>query len=269
MDLDAMGKALVNGDAAVNVIAASWATGPLDTACMFERMMLVLWDTLMLAASERWTQRGVANLNHERTYLLAKSFLRGQAVGRRALEDGMCAYCGALLRGVQNDNSALSNKCHGPPIDIRGRLQMTADGTEAIDAQPPFLMNFSPALLAREVPAVFAHDPETNCLSLKDGVARPWVRPAHGRQVAGKNSFLYCCECRDTHFPKPRSRKHGHVPMRSQSEQYKMKPEFKRERRSTEATPPPARVLCPSPFHVPICPFLFAIVTFSFQNERW
>ena len=206
MDLDAMGKALVNGDAAVNVIAASWATGPLDIACMFERMMLVLWDTLMLAASERWTQRGVANLNHERTYLLAKSFLRGQAVGRRALEDGMCAYCGALLRGVQNDNSALSNKCHGPPIDIRGSLQKTADGTEAIDAQPPFLMNFSPALLAREVPAVFAHDPETNCLSLKDGVVRRWVRPAHRRQVAGKNSFLYCCECRDTHFPKPRSR---------------------------------------------------------------
>eukprot|EP00973_Karenia_brevis_P013646 1852642-Karenia_brevis.AAC.1 len=86
MDLDAMGKALTKG-APVPDIAASWTPEPLKQDEMLEAMLLVLWDTMILTASERWTKRGVANLSHERTHLLAHCFLRGQAVGAQPLHD--------------------------------------------------------------------------------------------------------------------------------------------------------------------------------------
>jgi len=44
-------------------------------------LLLVLHDALMFSMSARWTAMGVANLPHERTYLMAQCFLRGQAVG--------------------------------------------------------------------------------------------------------------------------------------------------------------------------------------------
>ena len=229
MDLDEMGRAMVGGATAA-AIAAAWTPEPLSSQQTFEKMMLVLWDALMLTASERWTARGVANLGHERTHLLAQCFLRGQAVGKRPLHDGMCACCGALLYGVQNGNNALSNKCTGPPINVRGQAQVNDDGAEATEAQPPFLLSYSPALFARDIPAVFEHDPKSNRLTLKPGVPEPWVRPRHGRQKDGERTWLYCCECRDRYLPLPRSRKHGHVPFRDKSAQANMKPDYRRER---------------------------------------
>eukprot|EP00973_Karenia_brevis_P024650 3400481-Karenia_brevis.AAC.1 len=114
--------------------------GPLDQQDMLDAMLLVLWDAIMLTASERWTKRGVANLNHERTHLLAHCFLRGQAVGKHPIHDGICAFCGALLYGQQNERSALSNKTNGPPINARGEKVVTDVGGEQTQAQPPFLL---------------------------------------------------------------------------------------------------------------------------------
>ena len=233
MDLDDMGKAMMTEETA-QAIADSW-TPKLTKEQLLDKMLLVLWDALMLSASERWTALGVANLHHERTHLLAHSFLKGQAIGSRPLHDGICAYCGAFLYGVQNDNSALSNKCVGSPIDVRGTLLRTSDDREATDAQPPFLLAYSPALLAREAPAVFEHDPESNRLSLKSDVARPWVRPEHSRQEPGVKTWKYCCECRDRYLPESRSRKQGHVPLRDKTSWYSRKREKQEERRSDGA----------------------------------
>ena len=229
MDLDDMGKTMVAAAGPAKRIAAAWAPVPLSEFQMLDKMLLVLWDALILSSSERWTARGVANLRHERTHLLAQCFLRGQAVGKRPLHDGMCACCGALLHGVQNDHSSLSNKCNGPPIDVRGQILVT-DGVEATEAQPPFLLSYSPRLFAREVPAVFEHDPETNRLFLAPDMPKPWVRPSHGRQKDGERTWLYCGECRDRYVPQDRSKKHGHVPFRDKAAQANVKPEYRRER---------------------------------------
>ena len=229
MDLDDFGQEMAAGTPAA-ALAAKFCSEAASTQEVLDRMLLVLYDALWLSACERWTARGVANLDHERTFLMAQGFLRGQAVGKRPLHDGMCACCGALLHGVQNDHSALSNKCNGPPIDVRGQEKLTTEGAEDTEAQPPFLLSYSPALFAREIPAIFEYDPDMNCLSLKEGVQKPWVRPKHGRQKEGKRTWLYCCECRDRYCPAKGSRQHGHVPYRDQSSQKKMKPEYKRER---------------------------------------
>ena len=85
---------------------------------------------------------------------------------RKPIFDGICSQCGTLLHGIIGNCSALSNKMVGPPIDRDGNLLLTEDGAAKVDAQPPFLLRFSPALFAKEAPAMFKHDPLTNRLSL-------------------------------------------------------------------------------------------------------
>ena len=60
---------------------------------LLDRMLLLLWRALSRGQSVVWTQRGVANLGARRTLGLAKMWLKGQAVGKRPIFDGMCAYC--------------------------------------------------------------------------------------------------------------------------------------------------------------------------------
>ena len=55
---------------------------------------------------------------------------------------------------------------------------MTVDGLPMTDAQPPFLLRYSPQLFAKEAPEMFAYDSDTNRLSLREGKAEPWLRPA-------------------------------------------------------------------------------------------
>ena len=51
-------------------------------------------------------------------------------------------------------------------------------------------MMYSPSLFAREIPAVFEHDADTNRLRLRDGVHEPWVRPSHGRFKDKRKTWL-------------------------------------------------------------------------------
>ena len=69
--------------------------------------------------------------------------------------------CGALLFGVVDGHSGLSNKSAGPPTDRDGTI-LTNAGALKIDAQPPFLLRCSPSLFAQEAPAMFKHDPDPN-----------------------------------------------------------------------------------------------------------
>jgi hypothetical protein len=233
MSLSVMGKALAGKDS-LEKIAARWKPAPLDIAELLDEMLLVLWDALFFTACEKWTALGVANISAQRTNLLGHCFLKGIKQGKKPLQDGMCAYCGALLYGVQNDNSANSNKSNGPPINQRGQKQQ-ANGLEDTSAQPPFLLSYSPYLLAKELPAVFEHDPTTNRLSLKPGRHEPWVRPVHSRQGVGKNTWLYCKDCRNRHFPTSRSCKGGHVPFRDKASQEEARDRFDPKYRWAEA----------------------------------
>ena len=188
-------------------------------------LMLVLHDALMFSMSARWTSLGVANLQHERTFLMAQCFMRGQAVGRRSLHDGMCARCGALLHGDLGQSSALSNKHLGPPMDAAGASLLHADGAVDTAAQPPFLLMYSPSLFAREIPAAFEHDADTNKLRLRDGVHEPWVRPSHGRFKGKRNTWLYCSECHERYCKGRGSKSRRHLPHRDKASQAQLKPE--------------------------------------------
>ena len=126
---------------------------------------------------------------------------------------GICSLCGTLLHGNPSDRSALSNKEVAPPIDRDGNILLRSDGAPQTDAQPPFLLRYSPALFAKEAPAMFQHDMETNRLSLVGGRREPWLRQHHPNQLNKADTWLYCRDCHDRYFDngkKPR----GHLPFR-------------------------------------------------------
>ena len=154
---------------------------------ILDRMLLCLFDALFLKQSERWSNAGVANLNVDETPELARWFLRGRNVGSKPIFDGICAMCGTLLHGVIDHRSALSNKTAGLPLDRDGNVILHPDGTPRVDAQPPFLLRYSPSLFAKEAPAMFKHDPDTNRLSLQEG-ARPPMAETGSRPIKQKSA---------------------------------------------------------------------------------
>ena len=208
-------------------------------AKLLDNLLLVLSDALFLAQSEAWTKRKVANLPADETYELARWFLLGQNVGNNPIFDAICAQCGALLHGVQNMSHALSNKCSGPPADRDGMPLRNPDGTPMTDAQPPFLLRYSPALFAAEAPAMFEHDPCTNKLALKPGMAKPWVRPSHPSiPCDDRNTWLYCVDCKARYFGKTDTK--AHIPFRDKASQHYLKPTYRRGRMAEKAGPPEA-----------------------------
>ena len=227
--MDDMAKAM-DSDKTMRRIAKDWPAGAaLSIEETLDRMLLVLWDGLFLAQAEAWTSSGVANLSSDETLELARWFLRGQKVGSKPIFDGICAQCGTLLHGTQNQNCALSNKRTAPPSNRDGDLVRHPDGTPKTDAQPPFLLRYSPALFAREAPEMFAHDAETNRLSLRPGVPEPWLRPRHARHE-DENTWLYCLDCQERWFPGPGQKAHSHVPFRDKASQCLLKPVTKKGR---------------------------------------
>ena len=167
---------------------------------ILDNMLLCLFDALFLKQSEEWSKRRVANVPADETPELARWFMKGQAVGAKAICNGICAQCGCLLAGTAGHHSALSNKMTGQPIDRDGNPLLKDDGSPNEGAPPPFLLRFSPALFAKEAsisvihiacnkhivktqaPAMFQHDPDTNRLSLKEGMREPWRRIEHWNQ---------------------------------------------------------------------------------------
>ena len=93
------------------------------------------------------------------------------------------------------------------------------------DAQPPFLLRYSPQLFAKEAPEMFVYDADTNRLSLRDGMSEPWLRPSHPTIAQDDpNTWLYCTECRERWFRKRGERQQAHVPFRDKASQNWMKP---------------------------------------------
>ena len=194
---------------------------------ILDRMLLCLWDAFFLKQSERWSNAGVSNLRADETPEIARWFLRGRDVGAKPIFDGICAMCGTLLHSAIDHRSALSDKTSGPPLDRDGTVLRYPDGTPIVDAQPPFLLRYSPSLFAQEAPAVFRHDPETNRLSLQEGARPPWLKRDHA-QANGSKPWLYCVECRDRYFMSGKKQR-GHVPYRDKASQALMKRMHERE----------------------------------------
>ena len=191
---------------------------------LFDKMMVVLWDALFLRQCEDWTNRKVANLRQDETLELARWFLWGQAVGDKAIFDGICSQCGTLLHGEIHKRSSLSNKCTGPPCNRDGVPLENSDGSVCTGAQPPFLLRYSPHFFAKELPGIFEHDIKTNRLSLKEGVKEPWLRPAHSRYTEKTKTWLFCKDCKERWFPEPGQKRHSYIPFRDRVSQFLSKP---------------------------------------------
>ena len=115
----------------------------------------------------------------------------------------------------------MSNKAVGPPVDRDGTLLVNDDGTPKMDAQPPFLLRYSPQLFAKECPELFAHDPETNRLWLHEDKSEPWLRERFHVKSEKHKTWLYCIECFSRYFNA--NKKHGHIPYRDKASQGQMK----------------------------------------------
>jgi hypothetical protein len=181
-----------------------------------DELLVVLWDALFFAQAVEWTNRGVSNLRAWETLEVARWFLRGQKVGQEPLFDGLCAMCGVLLHGDLGAHSALSNKCSSTPCDRDGKPLLRADGTQNVEAQPPFLLRWSPAVFARELPRVFRHCAETNRLSLQPEVNPPWVRQ-------GTTDWFYCNDCLVRWLRPHGQRPQSHIPFRDRASTHFMK----------------------------------------------
>ena len=76
---------------------------------------------------------------------------------------------------------------------------------------------------------MFSHDPETNRLSLQEGMAEPWIRPTHTRIPQNDpNTWLYCTDCRQRWFPRKGEKPQAHIPFRDKASQNWLKQTYRR-----------------------------------------
>ena len=104
------------------------------------------------------------------------------------------ARCGELLYGNLTDG--YSNKTNGVPMDIdQQEVQQ--------DAQPPFLLRWTPEYLASLVPDVFLWDAASNRVELREEHRErpPWKTQGHHRQQNDDQAWLYCKTCPVTDRP--------------------------------------------------------------------
>ncbi len=144
----------------------------------------------------------------------------------RPIFDAICSMCGCLLYGGESA-SGVTNKRYGPPADRDGKI-LLEEGVPQTRAQPPFLLRYSPQLFASECAAAFKHDPQTNKLSIREGMTEPWLRPAGSRAAdAHKSTWYYCLDCHEHHFSTKKG--NGHLPYRDKASQWLMKKPAPRE----------------------------------------
>ena len=182
----------------------SESSTPIDAEEMRNYLLLSLWDALFLAQAEWWTANDVANTTAANAWELGMWFHRGMKLGKKPLFDGLCAFCGALL----HSDGHTGNTVAGVPLNRDGVP------TNNADAQPPFLLRYSPAEFQKECPALFAWDPSTNRLCLREGKTPPWRR---GEQ------WRYCDICAQTYLPGRAQRGKARVPFRDKASQNEMR----------------------------------------------
>ena len=111
-----------------NIRDIAAAKGFSQSECL-DRMLLVLWDAIMLTMSESWTRGKVANMHVCEAPQLARYFVLGMQVGSNPIFDAICSMCGALLYGTLK-YTGHTNKYTGPPADRDGAV--IADATRIL-----------------------------------------------------------------------------------------------------------------------------------------
>ena len=194
--LDDMARRILDDRLSAKDIAEQWRPKPLTQGELLDRFLLALWDALFLNMCEEWTRKGVSNIASGDTLDLVSWWTKGQNVGGHALCDHLCAMCGVYLSSYQSGQSTnFLTPRHGPPIDRDGQ-HLVVEGEPQTGAQPPFLLRFSPALIAKDAPEIFEHDPATNRLSLRAGRIEPWFRTVYGKPSdKDTNTWCYCDAC--------------------------------------------------------------------------
>jgi hypothetical protein len=214
---------------------------------ILDRMLPPLHDALLLRMSEKWSKDDVSNMHSCEIYEVARWWLAGMNVGSAAIFDGICAQCGSLLHGALHVDDASSNKCCAPPCNRDGvALPLLPDGSPQVNAQPPFVLRYSPSFLGRSdsAPAWFVHSKGTNRLSLRQGVHSPWIR---AEIKAGEQAvWLFCDDCKDRCSGK---RTHSHIPYRDKASQNWIRPlrRVRKEPRPAPKETPAANIPEPRP----------------------
>jgi len=202
-----------------------------------DKLLLVLWDALFLSASEAWTNDDVSNISARQALEFGWWFEKGQAFSKKPLFEGICAMCGCLLYGVSGRNT-LTNVHFGPPINRDGAI-LVKDGSPETQAQPPFLLRFSPQMLAKEAPEIFEHDPETNGLRLKAGKHEPWIKQESHRTKETTNTWTYCYDCKSRYCADSRSVPKTHLTYRDRASQLNIRPVTRNLTGETQSQPEP------------------------------
>ncbi len=197
-----------------------------DIHAFLDQMLLCLWDALHLDMAIKWSTQKVSNLTVDDAPEIARYFIKGWHVSDQPLFHGMCAFCACLLHGMENEQGAGSNTRSGHPIDKDGK-QVSLEGKDITEIQPPALLRYSPALFAKEAPEVFVHDPVTNVLGVKPEKDEPWIKP-------NSQLFLYCVDCHDR-FISAKENNFSFVPFRDKASQSLLRPTWLERKRQIEA----------------------------------
>lgn len=109
-----------------------------------------------------------------------------------------------------------------------GAHLLGAAGEPETQAQPPFLLRYSPQLFAKECPTMFVHDAKTNALSLQPGRDPPWIRKASQEDRTytreSTKTWLYCMDCKSRWCPDAEQRSKAFLPFRDRASQLNMRP---------------------------------------------
>ena len=156
---------------------------PLNAADCVTRLLLDLGFIMWQKQCMQWQRGGKAWTTESKIAGAIRYFLKGLHVGETPVFDGICAFCGVLLHGHLNE-TGIGNKTNGRPVTIDGAL-VTQGVPE--NAQPPFLLRWSPDFFAEMAPDVFFYDPVSNRVGLKEAHMEraPWRVEHHHRTKTG------------------------------------------------------------------------------------
>ena len=212
-DLDQCSDLFISAET-LNSLARAHMEGSISPAAVCDLLLLDVAMVQWLRMVRKWQSEDVAWTTKAKVSAAIRWYLLGQNLGQMPMYEGICAFCGTLLYGGLNTKE-FGNKWSGVPINIDGKRKTSNGHDVAEHAQPPFLRRWSPAFLAEKVPDVFAWDPTTRKLQLREHHREcpPWMRPEHHRARDEDECWLYCKSCHSSLFQSATHDK-PHVPFR-------------------------------------------------------
>jgi len=151
-----------------------------DTMRLLHACAQISWKMLC----RYWDHKGVCNTDSYRIRTLSIISAQERREALEPLYSRLCAVCGRML-GADVGSDVYS----GEPRQVRYH-------TCAADAQPPFLLLWSPMRLAQEVPTIFEHNADEDALYFKGradaGSIPPWILP---QTRSDECRWAYCRNC--------------------------------------------------------------------------